>query len=180
MIFLWWLFALSNPPEGVQRTIYDVQIIQGRQIVNAKLALNFQDENQFSLHLVKSPAGTLFTYWATPDQNVLSFPKQNSVFIGRADEPFSLFVEGPKMSREEWLSLLKSGIYRTLGPWRLHLVDGWYSLHDEPITFRIRWQVRETSWKENVSDRVLQPQIPESIEVQPLRALLGFKWSLEK
>jgi len=179
MMFLWWLFAIGKPVEGLQRTVYDVQIIEGRQIVNAKLALNFLNENHFSLHLVKSPAGTLFTYWATPEKNVLSFPKQKAAFIGGADESFSLFVEGPRMSRKGWLELLQTGKYESLGPWRLHLVDGWFSLHDEPITFRIRWQERQSSWKSKVSDRVLYPQISDRLEVQPLNALLGFKWSLE-
>lgn len=171
-----WLMV-SNPIPELQRTTYDIQLIEGTQIVQAKLALNYLDENRFSLHLSKSPTGTLFTYWATPETNFLSFPKQKVAFSGTPEVGFALFADGPKLNRAQWLSLLQNGEYEDLGAWQLHRVDGWLSLHDHPITFRIRWKERATKVKKQVNRRVLEPDLTKFDNIKPLQALLGYAWS---
>ena len=177
MIMLVFCVLLGDPIPQLQRTIFDIQLIEGRQIVQAKLALNFLDEDRFSLHLAKSPTGTLFTYWATPEQNILRFPKQKVAFIGEPGEGFALFADGPRLTRQDWLKLLQTGAYNDLGVWKLHRVDGWLSLHDDPITFRIRWKERSIKMKKRVNRRVLEPDVSKFKNVQPLNTLLGYAWA---
>lgn len=177
MIYLVLLLLGGEKIPELQRTTFDLQLIDGRQIIQARLALNYLDENQFSLHLSKAPTGTLFTYWATPEKNILAFPKEKVTFVGAPEEGFALFADGPKMMRSQWLKLLETGEHHGLGPWLLHEVDGWFSLHDDPITFRIRWRAKKTETKTDVKRRVLQPDMDKLINVQPLQSLLGFAWS---
>lgn len=176
MTLFLYLALLGERISQLERTIFDIQLIEGTQIIQAKLALNYLNDDQFSLHLAKPPTGSLFTYWATLEQNVLSFPKQKVTFVGEPEHTFALFADGPKLSREGWLRLLKTGEHDGLGLWKLSQVDGWYSLHDDPITFRIRWKVKSVKVKKRVNRRVLEPDQAKLENAQPLDQLLGYVW----
>lgn len=177
MIFFGLLLLWNSTVDGVVRTTFDLQLIDQRRIVTAKLALNYLDENRFSIHVSKAPTGTLLTYWATPTQNIISFPKQKETFVGNAEIPIALFANGPELSRKEWLDLLRAGDNRTVGSWKLHQVDGWRSLHDEPITFRIRWREKASLVKNRVRRRVFEPDMSRFKTVKSLEDLLGFVWT---
>lgn len=171
------LLIVLQPFQQVERTIFEFQFIEGRQITQAKLALHFLNNEQFSLHLSKSPAGTLLLYWATPERDVLTFPKQSKSFVGAAGEPFALFANGPRLTRGEWLNLLQKGNAKDLGLWEIYKMGEWFSLTDPDRTFRIRWTETSRIVRPNVHERVLQPD-PQSLQAaEPLVALIGFEWT---
>lgn len=175
MLFLIWLGLLgyADGQPALERVIYDLQIIDRAEarVHQAKLALHHRADGQFSLHCRKDGAGTVFTYWATPQENVLSVPREKVVFAGEAGQAFRLFPNGPLMQRDQWLNLLRSGNWDELPGWKLDVLDGWYTLYDNDLNWQIRWRAREEDTVTQYSARVLEPMVDESHAREPLASI---------
>jgi hypothetical protein len=158
------------------RIIYDIQIVDSAEsrVHQAKLALHHRDDGHFSLHCRKDGAGTMFTYWATDHANVLSIPREKVVFEGKADQAFRLFPNGPSMSRQEWLDLLREGRWQEQPGWQIDVLDGWFTLYDDDLSWQIRWREREQDTVTRYSARVLEPMVDEDHAREPLNKLTTY------
>jgi hypothetical protein len=156
--------------------IYDIEIVDGRKRLLARLALNQEEDGRFSIACRKTPGGTLFTYWATTERNVLSFPKDKIAFSGDASQPFRLFPGGPELDREQWLSLLGDAMPGELGRYTLSREAGWTVLRDpeSDSLFVVRWRERKRLLKDSYSEKVLTPFLPADTLQKPLRDLSDY------
>ena len=165
------LCLLCYLPDGpLLRVYFDVEIAVGDKHLTAILVLNQLDANQFSLHCRKTPAGTLFTYWATSDFDTLYLPRESVAYVGNAGGAFALFPEGPELARDGWLDVLLADEARSLGNFDLRIEDGWRKLFDPEAKFSIRWREKSRGQKSKFSDRVLKPRLDPGTRLQSLQA----------
>lgn len=178
MLWMLCLVAFAGVDElpALDRVIYDLQIIDQAEarVHQAKLALHHRADGQFSLHCRKDGVGTMFTYWATSEENVLSIPREKVVFQGQAGAPFRLFPNGPQMSRQAWLDLLREGKWSAIPGWKLDVLDGWFTLYDDNLSWQIRWREREQDQVTRYSSRVLEPMFDENHAHEPLANLSNY------
>lgn len=170
------VLAFIDEQPALERVIFDLQIIDRAEarVHQAKLALHHRADGQFSLHCRKDGVGTLFTYWATVDENVLSVPREKVVFAGFAGGAFRLFPNGPALTRTQWLELLRTGDWVAVPGWNLDILDGWYTLYNDDLSWQIRWRQRDSDTVTRYSARVLTPMVDESHARQPLANLSSY------
>ena len=155
----------------LERVIYDVELVLGTRLVHLKMVVNRLDADHFSISSRKSPGGTLFTYWATPESDVLSFPKSKLIFEGRAGQSFALFPHGPRLDRAQWLRLLEEAPPEQMGSFVYQQVDAWKMIgsREEKVTLRWRERKRRTTVKYRAT--VLTPRYPKGFEVAPIEEM---------
>lgn len=161
------LCLIATEESKMLRVIYDLQIFADGRSLSAHLALNQWDRDNFSISCRKTPSGTLFTYWATPKENTLVFPRSELVFVGAEDQAFPLIPGGPRLTRGGWLNLLLTGQAETLGefvPWE---DPPWKMVSSADHQVVIRWREKRRSEKEGRNDRVLEPRIKQGSQVRP-------------
>ncbi len=157
MMGLMILLLSAQQGESLLRVTYDVELIHHEERLIANLALNKLDEHHFSISCRKTPGGTIFTYWATPNLNYLFFPKADLAFEGRDDQPFGLFPGGPQLPRTDWLALLLEDNPKALGSFRLIRDGAWHVLSD-PMGFTVRWREKKRLFKKRYGVHVLVPK----------------------
>ena len=162
-------FWLKTPP--LLSVVYDVEIFHENRVIHAKMVLNRLSAEHFSVHCRKAPSGTMFTYWATPDQDVLFLPKSDAAFVGSAGQPFRLFPGGPELARAAWLHALEERPPDTVGTFRFSRVGDWLMLADTEAHSHVRWRERSRKLKEEYKSRVLEPSYGDTITVKPLAEL---------
>ncbi|MDJ0838471.1 MAG: hypothetical protein QNK37_18285 [Acidobacteriota bacterium] len=169
------LLALYFQDQPLTRITYDVVLVMDTRLVQLKMVVNKLDDSRFSVSSRKSPGGTLFTWWATPERNVLSFPRNKMVFEGRAQEHFRLFPDGPALAGDQWLQLLEDRPPDDIGSFVYQQVDDWKMIGSREEKVTIRWREQQRRVKERYRPIVLQPGYPESFKVSPL-AEMALHW----
>lgn len=164
-LLLYWMGASEEA--RLLRVVYDLQIFYDGRSVIANLALNQLDRDRFSISCRKLPSGTLFTYWATREQNTLAFPKLGLVFVGAGDQAFQLIPGGPLLRRGDWLDLLLVGRAESLGTFTLWEDAPWKMISSQGRDVIIRWREKRRSQKVGFKDKVLQPRIKPGALVKP-------------
>ncbi len=166
-LLLWAACSPEANPE-LLRVSYEVEIFRKTRRVVVSLALNKLDGDRFSIHCRREFAGALFTYWATPDQDVLLFHKQDAAFIGDAGSAVRLLPGGPALERGQWLRLLLEKPPRRLGAYRLQKVGEWGMMTHRKERVTIRWREKSRTVKRRYSPRVLTPALRPDVERLPL------------
>ena len=166
--------CLWPPSPPLLSVVYDVEIFHDNRVIHAKMVLNRKSADHFSLHCRKAPSGTLFTYWATPEQDVLFLPKADMAFTGPAGQPFQLFPGGPELSRQDWLHALEVRPPDRVGSFRFSRIGDWLMLADTEAHSHVRWREKSRKLKQEYKPKVLQPAYREDTTVKPLAALRRF------
>ncbi len=150
------------------RVIYDMELAYHDRRLTANLAVNKLDADRFSIKCRKTPGGTLFTYWATPEQDYLLFPRADMAFVGSAGRPFGLFPGGPHLTRTEWLELLLEPSPRSLGAFRFLYDGSWRVLTDPESGTTFRWREKKRIYKSQYKASILEPRRKEGVTTHPL------------
>jgi len=168
------VLALWGASPALLSITYDLEIFHGNRVIHAKMVLSRVDGDHFSLHCRKAPSGTLFTYWATPERDVLFLPKSDLAFVGAAGEPFRLFPGGPELSRAAWLAALETGPPDQVGSFRFSRIGDWSMLADTDAHSHVRWREKSRKNKDQYKARVLAPDYSPDTMVKPLAELNSF------
>lgn len=168
------LVALWLTPPSLLSVTYDVEIFQDNRVIHAKMVLSRIDGDHFSLHCRKAPSGTLFTYWATPERDVLFLPKSDLAFEGAAGQPFRLFPGGPELSRSAWLAALETQPPDRVGSFRFSRIGDWNMLADTDAHSHVRWREKSRRERDQYKARVLEPDYRSDTKVKPLAELSRF------
>jgi len=166
-VALFWLASVPSEAE-LLRAVYQVEIFRKTRRAEVSLALNMLDEERFSIRCRKEFAGALFTYWATPEQDVLLFHKEDVAFIGPAGSAIRLLPGGPALGRDQWRRLLLEDPPRRLGAYRLQKTGEWGMMTHRKARITIRWREKSRALKTRYSQRTLVPSLPEDVEVRSL------------
>ena len=161
------LFLILHGPPQLLRVTYDVDIFYEGDHWIVQMALNQLTPEHFSLHCRKSLGGSLFTFWATPEENLLYFPKARLVFSGRAEQRFGLFPGGPELARAEWLQLLGDTPPEGLPDFQYQKVDDWRMLFHRNRNFVIRWREKKRAYSAKYRAKVLVPEIAAEARREP-------------
>lgn len=156
------------------RVTYEVEFGYGEENVTAQLALNHLDSEHFSLHCRKTPAGTLFTYWATPGVDALRLPKRNRMFEGPAGSLIQLFPESPALKRDSWLSLLMGRCPEDLGRWKFNKEGDWFVLRYDENGAQLRWRETKRDYKDSWNDAVFEPKYYGNDHLVPIQRLADY------
>lgn len=154
--------------EPLLRVTYEVEITEGTRQVTARMVLNQLSKDRFSIHCAKGTSGTLFTYWATPDESTLYVPKSDLAFIGPAGEAFGLFPGGPVLQRTQWMGLLFAEPPDLSGGFNVADEAGWRLLRNREQALTIRWREKKRGQRKRYSKRVLHPSFKEGVRKETL------------
>jgi hypothetical protein len=159
----------TNVEDGLLRVVYEVILREDRDTVLLTMVLNQAAEDHLSIHCIRSPAGGLFTYWATPESDTLYFPKSKQAFVGHTDVAFEIFPDGPRLTRERWLGLLFREPPQLQGRFFFRQDLEWRVLTRRDLRVEIRWREKRRAHKKHYSQRVLEPTFRDGTEVRQLR-----------
>ncbi len=159
------LFVLQLT-QSMERVTYDLEIVEGTRQVSAKLVLNQASPELFSIHCAKVGAGTLFTYWATPERDTLYLPRWNTAFEGQAHQPFPLFPKGPELTRDVWVKLLFAEPPPLGEGFMVADEAGWRILRNREAALTVRWRERKRSQDVQGAERALQVRLSQDTKVE--------------
>ena len=168
MMWLWFLFAPLTEQQTLLRVTYDIIIVGPEDRLIASMSLNKLNDDRFIISCRKDPGGTLFTYWATSEENYLWFPKSGVAFEGAAAEQFGLFPGGPMLSRAQWISMLNEQPPQQLGDWFITHQGDWWTLTDQKQSFTVYWREKKRSVKDNWRERMFTPRRKPGADIKPL------------
>ena len=178
MFYLLPLLWFADPLPSLLQVTYDFEFKGTERRVSAQLALHKLEDGRFSIHCRKAPSGTLFTYWAEPERDVLTLPKDDLAFVGPAGQAVRLFPDGPSLHRDQWLALLLDGIWPGHPAWDFSRDDKWYVLNHREQEWTIRWRVKRMKYKNRYSKRILEARLSDRLEIKPLGDLELY-WHLD-
>ena len=130
--------------------------------------------NLFSIKCRKVPGGTLFTYWATPAEDYLLFPKDDLAFVGDAGRPFELFPGGPELERDEWLKLLLEPTTGAAGPFRFLQDGSWRVLAHPDHGAMLRWREKKRIYTTRYKKKIFEPRRDPTVKKRPLHELTAY------
>lgn len=162
------LVLLLAQAGSMERVTYDLEIVEGTRQVAARLVLNQASPELFSIHCAKVGAGTLFTYWATPERDTLYLPRWSMAFEGPAHAPFRLFPKGPELTREVWIKLLFAEPPPLGESFLVADEAGWRILRNREAGLTLRWRERKRSLQAEGGARTLEPRLAEGTKIEPL------------
>jgi len=167
------LLLLAGEAETLTRTTYDLVLVTETRSVSMRMVVNHLDEDHLSISCRKAPSGTIFTYWATPERNVLKIPRAEVMYEGPAAQAFRLFPDGPLLARAAWLRLLSGHAPDALTKYRFRaLEDGWFQVADPREGLTIRWRERNRRELNSWRDTVFQPTFPIHYRLEALENMV--------